>query len=358
MTDAVVLISVTFASALLTGALYKYALARQVLDVPNERSAHTIPTPRGGGVAIVVSFIGTLLLLGARGLVSPPTVAALGGAGAVVALLGFIDDHRPLHPGWRLLAHFVAAAWGLAWLGGLAPLSVGRTVLHLGWAGHALAMVALVWLLNLYNFMDGIDGLAGLETVTASLVLAALSWIRGGDDIMLPATLGAASLGFLAWNWPPARIFMGDAGSGFLGLMIGLLAIRAGHGDPTMFWVWLILLGVFTMDATVTLLQRVHRRERASQAHSDHAYQHAARRHGHRSVTVAVGAINLFWLAPIALLVVIDRLPGAVALLIACAPLVWLAIRLKSPTLPRSARVTAPISVSINEAATPGGPSE
>ncbi len=334
MTSAWLIPIVTVVSALLTGALYRYAIVWSVLDVPNSRSAHTKPTPRGGGIAIVVSFLGAVVFLRARGVIEFSVTVAVVGAGALVALVGFLDDHKPLAVHVRLPTHFIAAMWGLAWLGGLAPVAIGNTLIDLGWAGHILATVGLVWLLNLYNFMDGIDGLAGLEATMVFGAAATLSGFHSADHAaLLPAVLAASSLGFLVWNWPPARIFMGDAGSGFVGLMAGLLAVRAGRTEPQIFWVWMILLGVFVVDATVTLLHRLIRRERAFQAHNDHGYQYAARESAHKKVTLAVGAINLFWLIPIATIVTLGWLDGARGLVIAYAPLVWIAIRLKSATV-------------------------
>ncbi len=335
MTQAWLIPVVAAISALLTGVFYRYALAYRVLDVPNARSAHTSPTPRGGGVAIVLSFLGAVLLLATWDAIEVHVAIALVGAGSLVALIGFLDDHRPLAVRWRLLTHLVAVIWGLAWIGGLGPVTLAGLTIEPGWAGQLLGTLCLMWLLNLYNFMDGIDGLAGLEAATVCAAAAVLSWwhAAGPDVRLLPALLAASSFGFLAWNWPPARIFMGDAGSGFLGLTLGLLAVRAGQVEPELFWAWMILLGVFIVDASVTLFRRLQRRQHPYQAHSDHGYQHAARQRAHRTVTLAVGAINLCWLAPIAVLVILGRLSGVAGLFLAYGPLVWLAVRLKSGTV-------------------------
>jgi Fuc2NAc and GlcNAc transferase len=146
-----------------------------------------------------------------------------------------------------------------------------------------------------------------------------------------PLLLLGAVAGFLCWNFPPARIFMGDAGSGFLGLMLGLLSIQAGWVSPGFFWAWLILLGVFVVDATLTLLRRLVRRQKPYEAHRSHAYQYAARKYGaHRPVTLAVGAINLLWLLPLSMLVGLGYVDGVIGLLIAYLPLLWLAFRFKA----------------------------
>lgn len=316
---------------LLTAVLRRYALARQLMDVPNARSSHSVPTPRGGGVAIVVTFLAGLTLAFALQLGIPATLYwALLGAGAGIALLGFLDDHGHIAARWRLLGHFAAAVWVLWWLGGLPPLAVAGGLLDLHWVGHVLAAFYLVWLLNLYNFMDGIDGIASVEAICVCLggaILYALLETASLTDLPL-LMLAASVLGFLAWNFPPARIFMGDAGSGFLGIALGILSLQAAWIAPTLFWAWQILLGVFVVDATFTLLRRLLRGEKVYEAHRSHAYQYASRRFGrHLPVTLAVLAINLFWLLPMAVVVALGWLDGLLGVLIAYLPLAVLAWR-------------------------------
>ena len=136
----------------------------------------------------------------------------------------------------------------------------------------------------------------------------------------------AAVTGFLVWNFPPAKIFMGDAGSGFLGLMLGALALYSAHIEAVMLWVWLILLGIFIVDATFTLLRRLLRGEKVYEAHRSHAYQYASRQYGsHLSVTLSVLLINLFWLAPWSVAVALGAIGGAFGLIIAYVPILWLA---------------------------------
>ena len=331
-------------SLLLTGIIRRYAVARKLIDVPNQRSSHRIPTPRGGGLAIVLSFFSGLLYLWLIGSLPIQIFLALSGAGALVSLVGFLDDRRHIAPQWRLAAHFLGAAWGLFWLGALPPLSVFGHLLYLGWSGYLLAAVYLAWLLNLYNFMDGIDGIAGIEAITVCLggIIAYTLAAPFGQDWLAPALLLSAVIGFLFWNFPQAKIFMGDSGSGFLGLILGLLSIQAGQADPELFWAWLILLGVFVVDATTTLLRRMIRGEAFHEAHRSHAYQYASRRFAtHRQVSIVVGMINLLWLLPMALLVARGSLSGLAGLLIAYAPLVWCAFLLQGRSKGTTGRVIA-----------------
>jgi Fuc2NAc and GlcNAc transferase len=304
-----------------------------MLDVPNARSSHVFPTPRGGGMAIVVVMLAGLVVLYLQAQMAGTMLVALGGAGALVAAVGWLDDRGHVAARWRLLVHFIAAGWGLAWLGGVPALELFGLRLEPGLVGFCLGLLFLVWLLNLYNFMDGIDGIAGVEVVSVCVGGCWLGWLAGlaPPDLLLPALLAAAALGFLCWNWPPARIFMGDAGSGFIGLMLGLLSVVAAHQSLVLFAGWLMLLAVFVSDATLTLLRRLFRGQRLTQAHCSHAYQQAARRWGsHRPVTLGVIGINLCWLLPLASLTVAGYLAPAIGVLLAYVPLILLALWLKA----------------------------
>ncbi|MFL6966884.1 MraY family glycosyltransferase [Pseudomonas alvandae] len=326
---------VAFGSLLLTSLLIRYALSRSLIDIPNARSSHSIPTPRGGGVAIVLCFLVAMPLWRGDEL-SVNAVLAILGAGAGVAVLGFLDDHGHIAARWRLLGHFGAAVWALFWLGGGLPIInlMGMTV-DFGWTGYVCAGLYLVWMLNLYNFMDGIDGIASIEAICACLGACMLYWLGGYETLIVaPLLLAMAVAGFLYWNFPPARIFMGDAGSGFLGITLGVLSLQAAWVSSNLLWVWLILLGVFIVDATVTLLRRLLRGDKVYEAHRSHAYQFASRHYGrHMPVTLAVAAINVFWLLPLAASVVLWNVDGALALIVAYVPLVLLAIRFRAGEL-------------------------
>lgn len=332
MTLFLALPAVLLLSLLMTAGLRRYALARSIIDVPNGRSSHTVPTPRGGGVAIVLTFLLAIAGLMLDGAGDSRTLVALGGSGALIAVIGFMDDHGHIPARWRLLGHFIAAAWMLAWMGGLPPLALFGLKVDLGWLGGVLAAVYLVWLLNLYNFMDGIDGIASIEAITVCLGGAWLYWMAGlGSHAVLPLLLAAAVAGFLFWNFPPAKIFMGDAGSGFLGIVLGGLSLQAAWVAPEMLWCWLILLGVFIVDATYTLVRRLLRGDKVYEAHRSHAYQFASREVGrHLPVTLAVAVLNLCWLLPIAFCVARLGLDGAAGVVLAYIPLLLLAVRFRA----------------------------
>ncbi|AIL60624.1 MraY family glycosyltransferase [Pseudomonas alkylphenolica] len=315
-------------SFFLTAGLRLYALRRSLLDIPNIRSSHSVPTPRGGGVAIVVSFSVALVVMYAEAVLSTDAFWALAGAGLFVAGLGFLDDHGHVPARWRLLGHFIAAAWAMACFGGapaiyFAGVSIGGVVVNL------LMLFYLVWLLNLYNFMDGIDGIASIEALSVCFGAALMYWVSDVPGAIAPLLLLAVAVGgFLYWNFPPARIFMGDAGSGFLGITLGVFSLQAAWVQSSLFWGWVILLGVFVVDATVTLVRRMLLGERVYEAHRSHAYQYASRQYGkHLPITIAVTIINLFWLAPLALAVAMGKLDGGVGVLIAYLPLLLIALK-------------------------------
>lgn len=332
MTNFLLLFFTSAFSFFLAWIFRHYALARGLMDMPNARSSHSVPTPRGGGVAIVLGFLLALPFLGVFGWLIWPMIWALLGAGAGIALLGFLDDQGHIAARWRLLGHFLGATWALFWLGGLPPLSVLGLSMSLGWLGHMLAAVYLVWLLNLYNFMDGIDGIASIEAISVCLCGALLYGMLGQTDLaLLPLLLAAAVTGFLLWNFPRARIFMGDAGSGFLGITLGVLSLQAGWQAPQLLWSWLILLGVFIVDATFTLLCRLLRGDRVHEAHCGHAYQLASRKFGaHLPVTIAVALINILWLLPMAVLVGAKGIDGVLGLIIAYIPLWLLVLKIRT----------------------------
>jgi UDP-N-acetylmuramyl pentapeptide phosphotransferase/UDP-N-acetylglucosamine-1-phosphate transferase len=257
------------ASLGLTGLLRRWLLRRQILDQPNERSSHRAPTPRGGGIAVLA------VLLPAWALIEPALWPQLLAALAL-AVMGWWDDLRGLAAWPKLAVQVAAVALGLCFLlpvgdgqfsGGLLPQPFDLILAGLAW----------LWFVNLFNFMDGIDGIAGGEAACIALGLAAIAlWIGGlGDLAPLSLALMGAVLGFLYWNWHPARIFLGDVGSQALGYLVGFLLLRAaGEGA----WVAALILPLyFWADASVTLLRRIAAGENILAAHAQHFYQRSLR---------------------------------------------------------------------------------
>lgn len=324
-------------SCFLTLKLKQYAISKKIIDIPNGRSSHSTPTPRGGGVSIVVTFFLSIIYMLATDILSRDIALVFLLPGGLIAAVGFLDDHGHIAARWRLLIHFTAASIGLYLLGGLPTLQWFGLSLNLGIVGHVLAAFFLVWMLNLYNFMDGIDGIASVEAITSGLSIALLCYLYPDSAVetrvlaVIASVLALCVSGFLIWNFPPAKIFMGDAGSGFLGIVLGLLVIYAANISSQLFWGGLILLGVFIVDASYTLFRRLIRGDKVYEAHRSHAYQYASRHFkGHLPVTLGVLLINIFWLLPLACLAVLGFLQGAVALLIAYIPLLILAVRFKA----------------------------
>lgn len=309
-----------------------YALKKNIIDNPNERSSHSVPTPRGGGVAVVCSYLLALAVLIYSQQLTVHIGLTLMGAGFVIALLGFLDDHGHINSMLRLAIHFLVAIGAVISLGGFAEVTIFNG-LQLGFVANIIAVLFLVWLLNLYNFMDGINGIASVEAITTTASMAILySLLNTSLNSDLLWLLAACVFGFLLWNFPKAKIFMGDACSGFLGLTLGILALIALKENLALFCAWIICLGVFVVDATYTLIKRVFSGYKMYDAHRSHSYQILSRKWGsHTPVTLAVAAINLLWLFPIAYITTTQQWAyPEFAILIAYLPLVFLAIKLKA----------------------------
>ncbi len=309
-----------------------YALKKNIIDNPNERSSHSVPTPRGGGVAVVCSYLSALAILIYTQQLTAHVGLTLITAGFVIALLGFLDDHGHINSMLRLAIHFLVAIAVVISLGGFAEVMVFNGI-QLGFLANIIAVLFLVWLLNLYNFMDGINGIASVEAITTTASMAILYFLLNtslnSDMLWL---LAACVFGFLLWNFPKAKIFMGDACSGFLGLTLGILALIALKENLALFCAWIICLGVFVVDATYTLIKRVLNGYKMYDAHRSHSYQILSRKwNSHTPVTLVVVAINLLWLFPIAYLTVIQQWTyPEIGVLIAYLPLIFIAVRLKA----------------------------
>jgi len=256
----------------------RLALRHRVLDVPNERSSHSQPTPRGGGLAIaVIVLVGFGVACGQLGdLTGNSAIGFLVGAG-LVAGISIVDDIVRLPARLRLLVHLIAAVIFVALAGRLEPVSLpGLGNIDLGGWGTLITLIWVVGLINIYNFMDGIDGLAGGQAVLAGLCwLIALVGSGPNSLAMLTCLVLGASLGFLVHNWPPARIFMGDVGSTLLGYTFATLPVLACQqtGDWRMAVFGVFCIAPFVFDGAFTLVRRALKRENILQAHRTHLYQ-------------------------------------------------------------------------------------
>lgn len=267
--------AVAFVLALwLTHRLRRAGTRWNILDYPNERSLHTLPTPRTGGLAIVTAIYAVCLLTVFTWPPSP-TLAAIAAGGLAVATISFVDDHKDIAPIWRFLVQLGAGIL-LAFAGlELSELVLPGVHLSLPYAvGMSLSVLFVVWMTNLYNFMDGMDGLAGGMAVVGFTSLAFFGVLAGHMTFAtMNLTIAAASAGFLMLNFPPARIFMGDVGSSTLGFLAAALALWGERDDVVPLWVTLLIFSPFIVDASVTLLCRARRREVIWRAHKRHYYQ-------------------------------------------------------------------------------------
>jgi UDP-N-acetylmuramyl pentapeptide phosphotransferase/UDP-N-acetylglucosamine-1-phosphate transferase len=278
-----------------TALLIRYLVRRQVLDQPNERSSHSVPTPRGGGIAVLSAILAGWLIDGLMSGTAGLADLVIPAAAVGLSLICFFDDLRGLPALPRLLAQVAAVApglWLLADRGGLFAAVLPPVV------DLALTGFLWLWFINLFNFMDGIDGITGVEMAALGIGLAGLS-VTGQISLALlgPAlAVTAAALGFLVWNWQPARIFMGDVGSVPAGYLIGWLLLSAVHGDGAMGngWVFVLILPAYYLaDSSITLARRLLKGENVLRAHRQHFYQRAViRGHGHGRVCGSVILAN------------------------------------------------------------------
>lgn len=325
-------------SALGTWGARAYALRRQLLDAPGERRSHSVATPRGGGLGIVLALMLAVLALIFRMPLMIVMLAAGGFGLLLVSAVGAWDDHHPLSPWLRLAVHALAAV-----------LLAAGTLLTGGSAVLALtALILALVLTNVWNFMDGIDTLAASQAV---LVAVALALAGGGPlALLLGMALAGACLGFLPFNWPRARVFMGDVGSGSLGFALAWLTVLTLDGLPHAQWLWVLLpLSAFLADAGLTLTTRILRREKWWTPHVQHAYQCAARRVGRHGPVAAAYAV---WTAIGGIMLLrfrgeqmfedfMQASSWVVPIWFAIAACLWYVLRRADPGLTASSRVGA-----------------
>jgi Fuc2NAc and GlcNAc transferase len=320
-------------SAILTLWLAKQAIKRGWLAIPNERSSHKKPTPSGAGLAVAIVFLGVILLLGAFGVLPKDITMALGVGGAAIALIGWIDELRPLRIWMRLPIHVGAAIYAVHTLGGMPVLFVGMPI-QLGLTfGSILAVIGIVWLSNLYNFMDGIDGLVGMQAVFVSAVAGALIAALAGTGpfTFVVWLLGASVAGFLIWNWHPAKIFLGDVGSVLIGFTFGVLALWTESAHALPLFIWFILLAPFMVDATGTTLKRLLQGSRWYEAHRTFSYQLSTKNSSHSMVVLRMLAVNII-VSPLVIFAAYDPrfVIPVFAIVIAIWTMLWHRVQVRS----------------------------
>ncbi|MCP5367781.1 MAG: glycosyltransferase family 4 protein [Hyphomicrobiales bacterium] len=300
------------ATGLATAIVLPFLRARRILDHPNDRSSHAAPKPRGGGIAVTGVLVLAWAAVGVLDGAEMAEVLAVCALAGVLAAVSWIDDLRGLSPALRLAVQ--AACVGLALVAG-APWAPAPILAALG--------LIWIWFVNLYNFMDGIDAITGVETLAIGLGAAVVAAVAGLGDgmVLLGVTAAGAALGFLYWNWPPSKLFLGDVGSVPLGFLLGWLLLKlvaAGLWAPA-----LILPLYYLADATLTLGRRTARGRKPWVAHRDHFYQRAEQAgRSHAAVSATVGAVNAV-LAALAIIAVYHPGPALAVAAAVVAALLW-----------------------------------
>jgi len=301
----------------------KAAIRYSIVATPNERTLHMGAIPLGGGIAIFLGWTLAACLLLWIDALNLSTFIGLVVGGGFMSALGLIDDARDLSARLKLLAQIVGTLWCIYWFGRVPPFDMLGLEINLGWVGYPATGIAILWSINLFNFMDGADGM--LASCMSFIGICMGSFLLLEDDYQNAAllySLSAASMGFLFFNWPPASMFMGDAGSIFFGLFVPMLMIFTLSDHGGMFWVWIIICGYALTDTTTTLILRLIYVRPFLAAHRQHAYQSLAyRSQNHRRVTAKVMAIQVLWLLPIAGLAYWFNAYGAIFSFLGLAPI-------------------------------------
>jgi len=283
---------------ILTFLIKKFALKKIILDIPNNRSSHSTPIPRIGGLAIAISWFIALIYFFIQKNINLKLFYALI-SGVILVIVGLIDDVFSLKPGIRFLSQFLTALIGLIIIGGLKTFDLGFYVFQNKIILTFLALIGIIWSINLFNFLDGIDGYISTEIIFIFLSI----FLIFQDNLSL--ILVFVVLGFLIWNWQPAKIFMGDVGSTLLGYNVAIFAIYFQNTNKTSLIFWLILTSVFWVDATLTLLRRWKHKEKLSEAHRKHAYQRIVQYgYSHQQTDIYQIMTNLLICFPLAFLTI------------------------------------------------------
>ena len=276
--------------------LYRfYALQKGVLAEVNKRSAHDIPVPTGSGLILLIIFFLSLLPLWYWEVFHQKIILACLGP-LLVSFIGFLDDRGEISVSRRIPIYLGAAVWTVFILG-FPTVNFFGFIVDLHFTGLVFAVISLFWLQNLFNFMDGVDGIAAAEVIFVCLSVIIIGGPSQEEWTILCLICCLLALGYIPVNLPPAKLFMGDAGSNLFGLVLGLMIVS---GELVSVWVWVILLSQFVVDACLTLCVRLFKKERIYESHSQHAYQHLNRKLGTKNILFLTISINLLWLFPLA----------------------------------------------------------
>lgn len=264
------------------------AIRKSIIDIPNERSSHLNPTPRGGGIAIAITWFISITILYILGKIDSSLFYSLL-CGLPIAITGVVDDILAISPTRRFIIQSISSVMAITILGGLKTIDIGFFVIDAKLVLSIFAVIGVIWLTNLYNFLDGIDGYISTQVVLIGVACYIFFKIEP------PLLLAFVTLGFLFWNWQPAKIFMGDVGSTLLGFNIGIFSIFYQNEGTTSIITWVMLTSLFWVDATTTLFRRWRNREVLSKAHRKHAYQRIVQSgFSHQKTVIYSVLINIF----------------------------------------------------------------
>ena len=318
---------IPLALALGLSKLVIYWFGRQLLDIPNTRSSHTIPTPRGGGIAIALATLIAALTAYFMGLINHTTLYLLA-PGLLMAIVGIADDLITLNIRIRLFTQTLTACTiTLITLNDIlfsAPIFVLLVI---------ASVIGIVWLTNLYNFMDGINGLAGLQAIFVCSSISLLFYLQGtySEIILLMLIISSANLGFLYWNFPKAKLFMGDVGSLFIGITLATLITWTAQDNLLTICYWLIILAAFIADASYTLFIRTTTGQKFYLPHRSHFYQKIAiKLNSHTKATLLIMAFNLIWLLPLALVALFGHINAIAGICLAYLPAIYAAHKVRA----------------------------
>jgi Fuc2NAc and GlcNAc transferase len=315
------------ASTALSLIYKKIATDLNILSVKNHRTLHYIPTPRGGGIVFSLLSILAIFLIFWNWQLTEELLLALVVGGFTATLSGFVDDIKNIRARFKLIIQFSLACWVVFCLYFGELLSLGLTPLYIT---IPILLLIMVWMMNAYNFIDGIDGMAASGSIFISMALALVLFLTDGpiEIIAIFILMTSTIIGFILFNWPPATLFMGDAGSVFLGYTFGVLLLFTVLNNDISIWVWLTVFGYFFADTMVTQIIRVVLLKKWYLAHRSHAYQNLARiTESHLKVTSGVILYNIIWILPLTIWSALQPEMEILAAILAITPAVVVAYK-------------------------------